>query len=104
MRHGKQLATALYMKMTCESQRALTLKTENALRFVFSACLRNEVATLPKSRSNTAARRDYCLDLVVTNISQVESSQGGANIDQKECYTVRRTRNNPLVERHEHSN
>lgn len=56
---------------------------------------------LPKSGSNSLAIGDYCLDLVVTNISQVESCQGGANINQKECYTVRRTRNNPLVGRHE---
>lgn len=56
---------------------------------------------LPKSRSSTWARRDYSLDLVVINISQVESCQGGANINQKECYTIRRTRNNPLIERYE---
>lgn len=56
---------------------------------------------LPKCRSTISAKGDYCLDLVVTNISQVESCQGGANINQKECYTVRNTRNNSVVERHE---
>jgi hypothetical protein len=38
---------------------------------------------LPKSRSSILVTRDYCLDLVAANISQVESSQGGANINQR---------------------
>jgi|688.fasta_scaffold2160526_1 hypothetical protein len=96
--HGKGLAIELCMKTKCESQKPLPYQPERPLRFVFSACLRNEVAVLPKSRSNTAENGDYGLDLVVTNISQIESSQGGANVNQKECYTVRGTRNNTLKE------
>lgn len=70
--------------------------SERSVRFVFSACLRNEVALPPKSGSRILAKRDYCLDLVVTNIGQVESSQDGAVLNRKECYTVSETRNNPL--------
>ncbi len=92
--YGKILALVPCMKTKCESQRVLNSKAKESLRFVFSACLRNEVAMLPKSGSNSLVIGDYCLDLVVTNISQIESCQGGANINQKECYTVRRTRNN----------
>lgn len=87
------------MKTKCESQGILNTKVRKSLRFVFSACLRNEVAMLPKGGSNSLVIGDYCLDLVVTNISQIESSQGGANINQKECYTVRGIRNNSLVEK-----
>jgi len=76
------------MKTKCELQSSLTNWSEKPLRFVFSACLRNAVAVSPKCGSRILVKRDYCLDLVVTNISQLESSQGGANFNRRECYTV----------------
>lgn len=89
------------MKTKYESQSALSLTNKKALSFVFSACLRNEVHVLPKGRSSTAASEDYCIGLVLINISQVESSQGGASINHGECYSVRINRNNSPTESHE---
>jgi hypothetical protein len=84
--------------------RTLSGKHEDTLRFGFGACFGNEVVRLPKGRSSISAEVDYCLGLVVRNINQVQSCQGGANINHTECYTVRETRNNPLVESFEFSN
>lgn len=68
------------MKSKYETQNSLKLNSERPLRFVFSACLRNEVTKLPKSGSTLPKTGEYCLDLVIKNISRIESCQGGANI------------------------
>jgi hypothetical protein len=71
------------MKSKYETQSTLDFNTERPLKFVFSVCLRNKVAQLPKSGSTLAETGDYSLDLVIKNISQIESRQGGANINQR---------------------
>ena len=78
---------------TLNESYSVSLKKRKALRFVFNACLRNEVGSTPFCRSILPPRGDYCLDLVVTNISQIDSCQGGANKLSRECYTVGRSRN-----------
>jgi hypothetical protein len=71
------------MKSKYETQNTLIFNAGRPLRFVFSVCLRNKVARLPKSGSTLAETGDYSLDLVIKNISQIESRQGGANINQR---------------------
>ena len=68
------------MKSKCKPQDTLIFNSGRPLKFVFSACLRNEVTKLPKSGSTLPKTGEYCLDLVIKNISRIESCQGGANI------------------------
>lgn len=70
------------MKTNNETQMVLVKKTR-PLRFVLSACLRNQALTTSNFRSTFAETGDYCLDLVLLDINRIDSCQGGANNNNK---------------------